>query len=106
MIFSFLLSMCNGNTHFQTYYGVRTLCKTSATDNYFITLLDEPLWALIKLFLDLYLGDYSRWALIRGWVLIKFSLFSASVVCLFCNKTINGNNKTRRCNKAGFCKIL
>ena len=53
MIFSFLLSTCYGNTHFQAYYGVRTLCKTSATDNYFITLLDEPLWALIKLFLDL-----------------------------------------------------
>ena len=41
-------------------------------------------------------GAYSRWAL------IKFSSFSASVVCLFCNKTINGNNKTRRCNKARF----
>ena len=27
-----------------------------------------------------------------------------SVVCLFCNKTVNGNNKTRRCNKARFCK--
>ena len=31
------------------------------------------------------------------WALIKFSTFSASMVCLFCNKTINGNNKTRRC---------
>ena len=47
-------------------------------------------------------GTYSRWALIRGWALIKFSVFSASVVCLFCNKTINGNDKTRRCNKARF----
>ena len=43
-----------------------------------------------------------EWALIRGWALIKFSPFSASVVCLFCNKTVNGNNKTRRCNKARF----
>ena len=34
--------------------------------------------------------------LIRGWALIKFSPFSASEVCLFCNKTINANNKTRR----------
>jgi len=34
-------------------------------------------------------------------VLIKFSPFSASLVCLFCNKTINGN-KIRRCNKARF----
>ena len=43
-----------------------------------------------------------EWALIRGWALIKFSSFSASVVRLFYNKTINGNNKTRRCNKARF----
>ena len=47
-------------------------------------------------------GAYSRWALILGWARIKFSSFSASVLCLFCNKTINGNNKTRRCNKARF----
>ena len=44
------------------------------------------------------MGANSRWAL------IKFSTFSASVVCLFCNKTINGNNKTRTCNKARFLK--
>ena len=48
------------------------------------------------------MGANSRWALTRGWALIKFSPFSASVVCSFCNKTINGNNKTRRCNKARF----
>ena len=31
-----------------------------------------------------------EWALIQGWALIKFSAyFSASVVCLFCNKRIN-----------------
>ena len=48
------------------------------------------------------LGAYSRWALIRGWALIKFSPFSASEVCLFCNKTINANNKTWRSNKARF----
>ena len=47
-------------------------------------------------------GAYSRWALIRGWALIKFSLFSASEVCLFCNKTINANDKTRRSNKERF----
>ena len=41
-------------------------------------------------------GAYSR------WVLIKFSPFSASVVCLFWNRKIDGNNKTRRCNKARF----
>ena len=48
------------------------------------------------------MGAYSRWALIWGWVLIKFSPFSASEVCLFCNKTTNANNKTRRSNKARF----
>ena len=35
-------------------------------------------------------------------MLIKFSPFSASVVCLFCNKTRNANNKTRRSSKARF----
>ena len=39
-------------------------------------------------------GAYSifgpwRWALIRSLVLIELSPFSASVVCLFCNKIIN-----------------
>ena len=46
---------------------------------------------------------YSRWALIRGWVLIKFSTFWAIVVCLFGSKTINlSNTKTRTFNKARF----
>ena len=53
-------------------------------------------------FWTLIVGAYSRWALLRGWALIKFSLFSASEVCLFCNKTINASNKTRRSNKAMF----
>ena len=48
------------------------------------------------------MGAYSRWALIRGWALIKFSPISASVVCLFCCKAINANNKTPRSNKARF----
>ena len=47
-------------------------------------------------FWALRVGAYSRWAL------IKFSPFSASEVCLFCNKTINANNKTRISNKARF----
>ena len=29
------------------------------------------------------------------WALIEVSPFSASAVCVFCNKTINGNNKTQ-----------
>ena len=43
-----------------------------------------------------------EWALIRGWSLVKFSPFLVGVVCLFCNKIINGNNKTGRWNKARF----
>ena len=35
---------------------------------------------------------------------MKFSTFSARAVCLFCNKTINGNNKTLTFNKARFLK--
>ena len=46
-------------------------------------------------FWTLRVGAFSRWALIRGWALIKFSPFSAIVVSLFCNKT-------QRCNKARF----
>ena len=53
-------------------------------------------------FWTLRVGAYSRWALIRGWALMKFSPVSASEVCLFCNKTINANNKTRRSNKSRF----
>ena len=53
-------------------------------------------------FWTLRVGTYSRWALIRGWALIKFSPFSASVICLFCNKAINANKRMRRSNKAGF----
>ena len=48
-------------------------------------------------FWTLKVGAYLRWALFGGWALIKFSTFSASVVCLFCNKTVTVNNKTRRC---------
>ena len=53
-------------------------------------------------FWTLRVGAYSRWALIRGWALIKFSPFSASEVSLFCNETIYANNKTRGSNKARF----
>ena len=53
-------------------------------------------------FQTLKVGAYSRGALIRGWALIEFSPFLTSVVCIFCKKTVNGNNKTRRCNKARF----
>ena len=60
--------------------------------NYRIYSINRP--GLLLNFWTLRVGAYSRWALIRGWALIKFSPFSASVVCLFCNKTINGNNKT------------
>ena len=37
-------------------------------------------------FWTLRVGANSRWALIWGWALIKFTTFSARVVCLFCTK--------------------
>ena len=67
---------------------------------YLIYSINRP--GRLSNFWTLRVGAYSRWALIRGWALIKFSPFSASEVCSFCNKTINANNKTRRSNKARF----
>ena len=56
-------------------------------------------------FWTLRVGAYLRWALIRGWAVIKFSPFSAvSVVFLFCKKTVNTSNKTWRSNKARFSR--
>ena len=55
------------------------------------------------LFLNLESGRlFEVGAHIRSWALIKFSPFSASAVSIFCNKTVNGNNKKQRCNKARF----
>ena len=68
--------------------------------NYRIYLNDRP--GRLLNFWTLKVRAYSRWALIRGWVPIKFLPFSASVVCLFCNKTINANDKTRRSKKVRF----
>ena len=57
--------------------------------------------------LEIRVSTYSRWVLIWGWAIIKFSPFSASVVCLFCNKTINAiKKKHEEVTKQGFCKIL
>ena len=75
-----------------------------------VTTLAKPWYRIYSInhpgrllnFWTLRVDAYSRWALIQGWALIKFSPFSASEVCLFCNKTINANNKTRRSNKARF----
>ena len=46
------------------------------------------------------------WTLNRGLALIKFSPFSARVVCLFCNKTIKLITKREEVTKQGFCKIF
>ena len=51
---------------------------------------------LLKNFWTLRVDAYSRWVFIEGWALIEFSPFSATVLCLFCNKKTNGNNKTRK----------
>ena len=40
--------------------------------------------------------------LLHFWTLRVGSYSRLGAICLFCNKTINGNNKTRRCNKARF----
>ena len=72
--------------------------------NYRIYSINHP--GRLLHFWTLRVSGYSRWALIRGWALIKCSPFSASEVCFFCNKTINGNNKCEEVTKQGFCKIL
>ena len=54
-------------------------------NNYRIYSIKRP--GRLLNFWALRLGAYSRWALIRGWALIKFSPFLASEVCLFCKKT-------------------
>ena len=64
-------------------------------------LFDSPPWALFK-FLDLESGRLFEVGAYSRLGLIKFSPFSTSVVCIFCKKAVNGNNKTRRCNKARF----
>ena len=45
-----------------------------------------------------------REVLARPWVgaRVLYVCLSARVICLFCNKTITGNNKTRRCKKVRF----
>ena len=74
--------------------------NVSVNHKYSIYLINRP--GRLLNFWTLRVGAYSRWALIWGCVFLKFSLFSASIVCLFCNKTIQGNDKNRRCNKARF----
>ena len=83
-----------------------SLLKDSIKWKYCIYSINRPgrllnCWTLI-------VGAYSRWALIRGWALIKFSPFSASVVYLFCNKIIKlmATTKSKDVTKQGFCKIL
>jgi len=69
-------------------------------DGYRIYSINRP--GRLLNFWTLRVGAYSRWAIIQGWALIKFRPFSASEVCLFCNKTINANNQKRGSNKARF----
>ena len=65
---------------------------TDSKHDYRIYSINRP--GRLLNFWTLRVGAYSRWALIRGWALIEFSTFSASLVCVFSNKTINGNNRT------------
>ena len=84
------------------FHDPRTLIKSNKNEScdYRIYSINCP--GRLLNFWTLIVGAYLRWALIRGWALIKFSPFSASVVCLFCKKIINGNNKKRKFNKAKF----
>ena len=77
---------------------IKLFLKQNNIKIYRTYLINPP--GRLLLFWTLRVGAYSRWMLIQGWELIKFSTFSASVVRLFCNKTINGKNKTQRFNKA------
>ena len=60
-------------------------------------------------FWTLRVGVYSRWVLIRGWALIKFSPFSASELVkyvYFATKQKKLITKREEVTKYGFCKIL
>ena len=76
------------------YIAWKGVKKASHQTSYRIYSINRPRRLLN--FWTLRVGACSRWAL------IKFSPFSGSVACLFWNNTINGINKTRRCNKARF----
>ena len=84
-----------------------TLLWLFATTNTDVVFMQDTvfIWltalALIK-FLDLESGGFFEVGTYSRLALIRFSPFSASEVCLFCNKTINASNKTRRSNKARF----
>ena len=68
-------------------------------------IISRRLITVLLNFWSLRVDAYSRWALIRGWALIKFSPFSASVVVYFSTKQqmlITKSDVT----KQGFCTIL
>ena len=61
------------------------------------------IYSIIITALDAYqILDLDSGRLFEAGRLLNFLPFSSSVVCIFGNKTVNGNNKTRRCNKARF----
>ena len=98
----FLANFCTYLVSDKDYFSIKMMITNfdSMYSIYRIYSINRP--GRLLNFWTLRVGAYSRWALIRGWELIKFSPFSASVVCLFCNKRIYANNKTRRSNKARF----
>ena len=63
---------------------IRGTYVTSGFDIYRIFSINRP--GHLLNFWTLRVGAYSRWAFIRGWALIKFSPFSASVVVYFATK--------------------
>ena len=74
------------------FQNIKTMFRTKSHTCWIIAYLPYRIYSINRLgrllnFWTLRVGAYLRWVLIRGWALIKFSLFSASLVCLFCDKS-------------------
>ena len=87
--FSFLLLLLLYQIPWNLYYRIYSINRPEHLLNF---------WTLK-------MGAYLRWALIRGCALIKFSPFSASKVCLFCNKTRFLWNTLKKTPSSGSCLL-
>ena len=88
--------------NFWVIYLLKRQLKINNVDTY--QFVNEK-WEINKFFYHIYLINHPEHLLnfstLRAGAYLRPPL-SASVICLFCNKTINGNNKMRRCNKVRF----
>ena len=83
-----LLVICHDSLPWDVCRHVNS--QSSELNGYRIYSINRP--GRLLNFWTLRVGSYQKWVLIRGWALIKFSPFSVSVVCLFCNETVNGKS--------------